>query len=131
MQLIRRLRTEEGGAALVTALLATMVMLALGLALLAIVDTQANESTDEATRDRGFNLAESVLTSEAFVLGRNWPTSGVGNCFADGAGFGDTIGAAPAAGDSPQTLRLRATVNVRYEHGAYAGATTQVLLCVD
>ena len=72
---MRRLRDDESGAALITALLCTMVMLALGLALLAIVDTQASESTDERTRDRGFNLAESVLTSEAFVLGRNWPTT--------------------------------------------------------
>ena len=131
MQLIRRLRTDESGAALVTALLCTMVMLALGLALLAIVDTQANESTDEATRDRGFNLAESVLTSEAFVLGRNWPTAGVGNCFASGAGFGDTIGAAPAAGDSAQTLRLRDNLNVSYGDDAYDGATWQVNLCDD
>ena len=64
---------DESGAALITALLCTMVMLALGLALLAIVDTQASESTAERTRDRGFNLSESVLNSEAFVLGRNWP----------------------------------------------------------
>lgn len=131
MQLIRRLRTDESGAALVTALLCTMVMLALGLALLAIVDTQASESTDEATRDRGFNLAESVLTSEAFVLGRNWPTTGVGNCFQTGAGFGDTIGAAPAAGDSAQTLRLRDNLNVSYQDDAYDGATWQVNLCDD
>lgn len=131
MQLIRRLRTDESGAALVTALLCTMVMLALGLALLAIVDTQANESTDEATRDRGFNLAESVLTSEAFVLGRNWPTSGVGNCFDSGAGFGDTVGATATAGASAQTLRLRDNLNVSYEDDAYDGATWQVNLCDD
>jgi Tfp pilus assembly protein PilX len=131
MQLIRRLRTDESGAALITALLCTMVMLALGLALLAIVDTQANESTDEATRDRGFNLAESVLTSEAFVLGRNWPTSGVGNCFQSGAGFGDTIGATATAGVSAQTLRLRDNLNVSYDDDAYDGATWQVNLCDD
>ena len=131
MQLIRRLRNDESGAALVTALLCTMVMLALGLALLAIVDTQANESTDEAARDRGFNLAESVLTSEAFVLGRNWPLSGVGNCFQSGAGFGDTIGAAPAPGDSAQTVRLRDNLNASYDDAAYDGATWQVNLCDD
>lgn len=131
MQLIRRLRTDESGAALVTALLCTMVMLALGLALLAIVDTQANESTDEATRDRGFNLAESVLTSEAFVLGRNWPTTGVGNCFASGAGFGDTIGATATSGVSAQTLRLRDNLNVSYADDAYDAATWQVNLCDD
>ena len=110
MQLMQRLRNDESGAALITALLCTMVMLALGLALLSIVDTQANESTDEVTRDRAFNLAESVLTSEAFVLGRNWPDlvpSPNPACNAAVAGFGDTIGSTTAP--SVPTARLRPT----------------------
>jgi Tfp pilus assembly protein PilX len=129
MQLIRRLRNDESGAALVTALLCTMVMLALGFALLAIVDTQANESTDEATRDRGFNLAESVLTNEAFVLGRNWPKSGFGNCFSADS-FGDTLGATAPPADS-RTLRLRPSLNAAYTDAAYEGATWQVNICDD
>ena len=72
---MQRLR-DDSGVALVTALFSTIVMLALGLALLSIVDTQTSESASERTRDRGFNLSESVLNSQAFVLGRNWPDAG-------------------------------------------------------
>ncbi|MCW3011945.1 MAG: hypothetical protein JWO90_2349, partial [Solirubrobacterales bacterium] len=70
-------RDGERGSTLITALLAALVMLALGLALLSIVDVQAKQSGVERTRDRAFNLSESVLTSHAFVLGRNWPASAV------------------------------------------------------
>ena len=109
-----------------------MVMLALGLALLAIVDTQANESSAEVTRDRAFNLAESVLTSEAFILGRNWPDAAPSPnpaCSASSGGFGDTIGS--SATPSPTTARLRPNLNAGYTDAAYAGATRQVNLCDD
>ena len=48
-RMIRRLRDDEAGSALITALLVTVVMLALGFALLSIVDTQASESATERT----------------------------------------------------------------------------------
>ncbi|MEJ7785772.1 MAG: hypothetical protein WKF96_13280 [Solirubrobacteraceae bacterium] len=132
MQLMRRLRNDESGAALVTALLCTMVMLALGLALLAIVDTQANESSAEVTRDRAFNLSESVLTSEAFVLGRNWPAAQPSpnpTCNVSSAGFGDTLGSTTPP--SIATARLRANLVSSYTDAAYAGATWQVNICDD
>ena len=133
MQLMRRLRTDESGAALITALLCTMMMLALGVALLAIVDTQANGSADEVTRDRGFNLAESVLTSQAFVLGRNWPdVAPTPNpaCTASSGGFGDTIGS--TATPSTATARLRPNLNASYSDAVFQGtATWQVNVCDD
>ena len=132
MQLMRRLRHDESGAALVTALLATMIMLALGLAVLAIVDTQANESTSEQTRDRAFNLSESVLTSEAFILGRSWPETAPSpdpSCNSSLTSFGDTIGS--SAAPSTATARLRPNLNVSYTDAAYTGATWQVNICDD
>ena len=151
---IRRMREDERGAALVVALLSAAVMLALGIGLLSIVDTQASQSGTERTRDRAFNLAESVLNSQAFVLGRNWPaTAPVGNpsCNAASAGFADTVGttgltpasAVPATGSAQPgalvaagtpldaTTRLRANINASYTDSAYAGATWQVNLCDD
>lgn len=130
--LIARLLDDEGSA-LITALLAAVVMLALGVALLSIVDTQARESGHERTRDRGFNLSESVLTSQAFALGRHWPAvppPSNPSCAASGAGFGDTIGATTTA--SAATARLRPNLNASYEHDpAYASATWQVNVCDD
>lgn len=130
--LIDRARADERGAAMVTALSVTMIMLALGLALLSLVDTQARVSATERTRDRGFNLAESVLNTQAFVLGRNWPTSAPSPnpvCGAAGAGFDDTLGSTAPA--SPATERLRKNLNESYTDDAYTGATWQVNLCDD
>ena len=127
---MRRLRHDESGAALVTALMCTMIMLALGVALLAIVDTQANESTSEQTRDRAFNLSESVLTSEAFILGRNWPdVQPSPNPACSAAGVTDTVGstATPVAA----VARLRPNLNVSYTDAAYTGATWTMYVCDD
>ncbi len=131
----------ERGSALMTALLASIILLALGLALLAIVDVQAEGSATERTRDRGFNLAESVLTGEAFVLGRNWPasavTSGPGSvpipleqaCSAPGAVAEATLGATLAAGTT--AALLQPNLNATYTDTAYTGATWKVNVCDD
>jgi Tfp pilus assembly protein PilX len=143
MQLtVPRVRTDETGSAMMTALLSTIVMLALGLALLSIVDTQASESGKERTRDRAFNLAESVLTSEAFVLGRNWPMSAVASgtgtltapverpCSDAAAAVGSAaLGATATAGTG--TALLQTNLNATYTDSAYTGATWQVNVCDD
>jgi len=128
----RRIR-DERGSAMITALIATILMLGLGLALLAIVDTQADQSAQERTRDRGFNLSESVLTSEAFVLGRSWPNTAPTpnpSCGAAGAGFDDGIRAITPA-TSAAAARLRNNLDASYTDAAYNGATWQVNICDD
>ena len=131
--LIRRLRHDDRGSALITALMATIIMLGLGLALLSSVDIQASQSTSERTRDRAFNLAESVLSNEAFVIGRNWPaTVPTPNltCGAAGMGFGDALGSTAATTDT-RISKLRTNLNASYTDAAYAGATWQVNVCDD
>ena len=68
----RRLRGEQGWV-LVTAMLLMSAMLAAGLAVLSIVDTQSGASATERVSDSTFNLAEGVLNSDSFLLSRNWP----------------------------------------------------------
>jgi hypothetical protein len=141
---VSRVRDDERGVALITALLATMVMLVLGLALLSIVDTQASQSTSERSRDRAFNLSESVLSSQAFVLSRYWPSTppsaisepsvvptavGEQTCNAAIAGFGDIIGSTALAIDDVD--RLRANLNASSTDKAYTGASWQVNMCDD
>ena len=104
-------------------------MLALGMALLAIVDTQASSPPTSAPRDRGFNLAESVLTSEAFVLGRNWPTSGAVDAAATSS-FGDTIGTT-ARGRHRRRRGWRRTSTRATPTAPTTGATWQVNICDD
>jgi Tfp pilus assembly protein PilX len=129
--MIRRL-SDETGSALITAFMATILMLGLGFALLSIVDTQASESAKERSRDRAFNLSESVLTSEAFVLGRNWPTSAAAGACKTVGGFGETVGTTAAT--TGDVARVRRNVNANYDatvDPAYTGATWQVHLCDD
>ncbi len=134
MQLKHQLR-DDSGSALITAVMCTAVMLMLGLALLSIVDTQASESKTERSRDHAFNLSESVLNSEAFVLGRNWPdavsAAPAGNpaCQTALAGFGSAVGG-PASG-VPAVERLRPSINSAYTDAAYNNASWQVHLCDD
>ena len=71
---------REGGnllraIALTTALLATTIMLGLGLALLSVVDIQASQSSTRRTRDRAFNLSESDLNTHPFFLRHNRATA--------------------------------------------------------
>jgi Tfp pilus assembly protein PilX len=131
--MIGRLRHDDTGSALITAVMAVVIMLGLGLALLSSVDLQASQSTNERTRDRAFNLAESVLNSEAFVVGRNWPaTAPTPNnaCGAAGMGFADSLGSSAATSDTRIT-RLRSNLNSSYTDAAYTGASWQVNVCDD
>jgi len=136
-----QVRSDESGAALITALMCTLIMLALGMALLSIVDTQASESASERTRDRGFNLSESVLNSQAFVLGRNWPANpatalnGAAGCSVPASGFGTMVGGGIPTVGTPAAIaaveRLRPNINASYTDAAYALASWQVNVCDD
>lgn len=133
----RRLSHEDGSVLLVS-VIATFAMLLLGLALLATVDVQAQESGNEKTRDQAFNVSEAVLNNEAFVLGRVWPGSAMTApttlaatefCGASTAYFGSTIGTAPVAGTPAAAVQTN--VNQAYTDAVYASAPWRVTICDD
>jgi type II secretory pathway pseudopilin PulG len=66
---------DQRGIALVTTVLVVGVMLVLGTAMFALVLTQTGQTRTERVNQSSFNLAESVLNADAFLLGRNWPQS--------------------------------------------------------
>jgi hypothetical protein len=66
---MKRLK-DESGAIMVTAMIALMLMTALGLAAMSQVDTQTSQSRVERERESAFNLAEAALSAQTFVLGR-------------------------------------------------------------
>jgi Tfp pilus assembly protein PilX len=70
--------TSEHGSALVTALLLTMIMLTVGLAGLAQVDVQQEQSGVERVRETSFNLGEGALNAQIFAVSRRWPGPGAG-----------------------------------------------------
>ena len=69
-----RLRLEHGYV-VVTALVLTTLMLTIGLASFAFVDTEQKQSGTERERESRLNLTEGVLSSQIFLLSRNWPES--------------------------------------------------------
>lgn len=65
---------DESGSAIVIALVVMSLMLVLGLAALAMTDTQTGQSRLERVRESSFNLAEGGLQQQSFLLGgRGWP----------------------------------------------------------
>lgn len=73
----RRLARDEGGWALVTALMLMAVMVVGGASLMAAVDTETNSSTVERQRETAFNLAEAALNAQLFALSRDWAGKGM------------------------------------------------------
>jgi hypothetical protein len=73
----RRLARDEGGWALVTALMLMAVMVAGGVSVMAAVDTQSNSSAVERQRETAFNLAEAALNAQLFLLSRDWAGKGM------------------------------------------------------
>ena len=72
---MRRAR-EDGGWALITAVIVAGLTLSIGLALIAFVDGQQAESVVQRKGDASFNLAEAVLNGEGFIVSRSWPGAG-------------------------------------------------------
>jgi Tfp pilus assembly protein PilX len=71
----RRLAREEGGWALVTAIVLMTAMLGLGLGTMTFIDGQTRQTGNERIGESSFNLAEGVLKSQIFLLARSWPGS--------------------------------------------------------
>ena len=67
---MKRLRDDERGMVIVTAVMLLLIMVAIGLAVLSQVDTQTTQSRKERERESSFNLAEAALSAQTFVLGR-------------------------------------------------------------
>src|SRR3954471_15363483 len=68
--MMKKLRDDERGNVLVTAILLMSVMLSVGIAGASTVDTQTAQSRKERERESTFNLAEAALSAQPFILGR-------------------------------------------------------------
>ncbi|HEX8073431.1 MAG TPA: hypothetical protein VF545_00475 [Thermoleophilaceae bacterium] len=77
--MIGRLR-DESGIALITAILISVLMLSMGIALLALTDHQSAVSAKTRVQENTLSLAEGALNSQANLLGSGWPT-GAANAF--------------------------------------------------
>jgi Tfp pilus assembly protein PilX len=66
---------DERGWAVVTAIFVMTLMVSLGLASFAFVDTETRQSGNERVNESSFNLSEGALGSQAFVMAGKWPGS--------------------------------------------------------
>jgi hypothetical protein len=69
-----KLQKDERGWALLVAMVVMALLLGLGLATLALVDTQQSQSRQQRIRESSFNLAEGMLYSSSQILARRWPS---------------------------------------------------------
>ncbi len=107
---------DESGFALLGALMILIILMGVGIALVAISDTQQNLSASQRVRESSFNLAEAALNAQALQLGRNWPTSSTSTCdpttsstsycplssaITNGYTSGDYASACPGSGSTP------------------------------
>lgn len=72
----RRLRADEGGWALATAMGLMAIMMSVGLATFGFVDTQQRQSGIQRSKETAFNLAEAALNAQTFALAQDWPGQG-------------------------------------------------------
>jgi hypothetical protein len=96
------------------------LMLSLGLASFAFVDTEQREAARERVRESAFNLTEGVLNTQTFVVARSWPEQ------APGAPRFCT-GASAAEVRCPDPARIAQT----YAGGDYSGGSTWVVSARD
>ena len=114
----RRLRSEEGGWALVTALVMMAIMMPVGLAVASYGDTRTKLSATERARESAFNLAEGVLSTEVYMLSHNWPGNSGVAYYANGCSSA-TPGANPPD-ECPDDSRLMAN----FQGADYASGTS-------
>ena len=97
---------------MVLAVITMAVMLSFGLATIAFGTGQRHLASGERVRDSAFNVAEGVLNSEVFLLGRSWPTN--------------SASAYPASCSSSTTVTNcpdAATISAQFSDAQYANAT--------
>lgn len=72
---MRRLRREEEGVALISAIIILSVVLALGTWLLMFANGQQHQAYAEQTHEASYSMAEAALNAQIAALAVNWPTS--------------------------------------------------------
>lgn len=112
---------SERGSALVIAVVVTALMLSLGLAAYAYVDSQSHQAAKERHREGAFNQGDAVLSAQGFVLSRFWPAAAT-NAYPDCAWNGASLTASGAT-TSVQRCPSPAAVTQTFTGADYAAST--------
>lgn len=129
---VSRLRGSEQGFVIVPVMALLAVALGLGLALLAIVDTQTSQGRTQRMSDAAQTLAEGVASATANVLaadpsGGSWPTAG--GCQT----VNGDLSTAPSGLPTSLPYRVAAEIQARFSGTSadYASATRATVWRVD
>ena len=68
--------SDEGGWALITAILLMTIMLGTVLSVASYVDGQTRMGANSRKRETAFNITESALNAQIFALSQDWPGTG-------------------------------------------------------
>jgi Tfp pilus assembly protein PilX len=107
---------DERGWAVVTAIFVMTLMVSLGLASFAFVDTETRQSGNERVNESSFNLSEGALGSQAFVMAGKWPGSA--------STAWDVNGCSSSGSAKPEQCPDVALMNQAYATQDYAAATS-------
>jgi hypothetical protein len=72
--MMNRLRSSDGYA-IATAMIVMSIMLTVGIASYAFVDTETESSRRERVHESRLNLTEGVIAAEIFQMSRSWPST--------------------------------------------------------
>jgi hypothetical protein len=115
---------SQSGSALVTALLVMTIMMALGIALMSMVDTQQRESGRERTRESSFQLTEAVLNAQIYELSNRWPACSSSSC-ASSVAYPSSCTQTSTSSDCPNATALQGAYNTA-DYKAGETWTTQI-----
>jgi Tfp pilus assembly protein PilX len=120
----KRLERQDGWA-LLTAMVMLTLMVAIGLATFAYVDTQTTSSRQERVRESSFNLDEGVLAQQAYLLANKFPASAT-NAYPDCAWATGQASASATGGPIPQKSPCLApsAINGLFNNPDYASGVT-------
>lgn len=120
--------SSDGGWVLVPAIALIAIMLALGLALLAIVDTQTTASADERADNISFNTAEGVARSASLALGASdlWQSEAARTRAGNDAFCGTSQQTYDSGAGNPYGAALRNVLDQSY---GTSGGTWRVNVC--
>jgi hypothetical protein len=97
------------------------MMLMIGLASMATVDTQTSQSGKERGRETAFNWVEGALNAQTFTVANEWPATAsqaVHDCTWNGSGSPVASGGIVNACPDPAVIRNTFTDNVDVKKGA-------------
>lgn len=119
---------RQEGVAVVTAIVLMAIMLVMGATMLALVDAQTQQTSEQRSAESSFDLAEATLSAGEFLLAHNWPQAVTGGS-CDSQTISGTL--AEPADSAPATLttQVQRLLAQTYDGAAPSSSRWWVTVC--